>query len=168
MEPPTWLRARYEWKPVKHPVFWCQIPSMEGMDCGLFAAVTREIYKARGVYTLPVQMILKYPSYVSKHWISLWRKSNLNANWVVGEYVYHEAVAILCSEYEVKIYDPTLNVYVRPGKHLDRATVVAIKILAENDRLCAHVFLSWDGKWTKLNEWVILSEQLRYCRDTGR
>src|SRR5207244_4063127 len=58
--PPAWLRARYSWGPVRWPVYWCEVPAADTLDCGSLAALATELFRRRGEKAASVQLILRY------------------------------------------------------------------------------------------------------------
>jgi hypothetical protein len=152
IEPPVWITIKYKWGPTRYPVYWCQIVKAEELDCGSLSAVIREIYRSRGVHTLPVQLILKYPVHIIEHYIAMWRRKGLPVNWIWGNYVYHEVVGVILDECEMKIYDPVENSWIKSSGHVERGRVAAIRISGEET--CS--YLHWENKYIELNKWHIL------------
>jgi hypothetical protein len=152
LEPPTWLRTKYKWGPVKHPLYWCQVVEDKELDCGSLSAIIREVYESRGVVALPVQMILEYPTYTIEHWVAMWHKRGLSVNWVWGRYVYHEAVGVVYEENKMKIYDPVENAWIDSSGCVERGRIVAIRIVGKE----AHDYVYWGDVHVKLNKWHVL------------
>jgi len=150
LEPPSWLREKYRWGPVQHPMFWCQLIRARELDCGAFSAVVREIYQSRGVVALPVQAILEYPLHVIQHWKEMWRKKGISINWIWEKYVYHEIVGVISKDNKIKIYDPVENVWINPLGYVERGRLVALRIIGGPSRLY------WEGRHIITNRWYFV------------
>src|SRR5215467_8611841 len=46
---PRWIARRWVWGPTRWPIAWCEAVKAEKIDCGVFAAFAREIFRAKGV-----------------------------------------------------------------------------------------------------------------------
>jgi hypothetical protein len=68
---PTWLSKRFtQW-----PISWCQLVKEEVVDCGVFAALAREVFKAQGLEAHPAQALLSYNETCTNHWKDLWKRA---------------------------------------------------------------------------------------------
>lgn len=105
-DPPVWLRRQYGWSPHAWPIFWCQVPLAEDLDCGSLAALATKLFQARGQIALPVQLALQYPKEAIEVWRETWRTSLGHAAWISENVCYHEACALPGKD-EVEIWDPT-------------------------------------------------------------
>lgn len=105
-DPPLWLRRQYGWAPHSWPIYWCQLPLVDDLDCGSLAALATELFRARGQTALPVQLALQYPQEAIAVWRNTWESSLGHAAWIGDKVCYHEACA-LPAQGELKIWDPT-------------------------------------------------------------
>src|SRR4051812_2443894 len=55
---PTWLSRLFTWGPSEWPISWCQLVREDVVDCGVFAALAREVFKAQGHEVHPAQALL--------------------------------------------------------------------------------------------------------------
>jgi hypothetical protein len=106
LDPPVWLRRQYGWAPNSWPIYWCQIPLAEELDCGSLAALATELFLARGQTVFRVQLALRYPREAIEVWRETWRASLGHAAWISEDICYHEACA-LPGKSELEIWDPT-------------------------------------------------------------
>jgi len=152
----TWLTRIFKWGPVRHPVYWCQLPSLKEVDCGVFAAILRELCSSRNIAAFPFQMIVKYPVHRVQHWHRIWMRRLGRADWIWLEkgYVYHEAVAFVRGG-ELRAYDPVLKSWVEASTK-DGGVVVAIRIINNNKESYEFPGAVWNGLKVKFNEWLIL------------
>lgn len=140
VDPPTWLRKMFEWGPVKRPVSWCDVPKARKADCGLLAALAREVYKARGVEAFQAQLIVKYPEHAVEHWVKIWRNKGAEPDWIWGNFVYHEVVVVKRGRV-VEVYDPLLNALFNGiPQRIDRGIVVAFRVFGELKKITPGVW----------------------------
>lgn len=71
---PTWLSQRFVWGPSEWPISWCQLVKKHVVDCGVFAVLAREIFRAQGHQAHPAQVLLTYNPSCTGHWRDLWQK----------------------------------------------------------------------------------------------
>ena len=109
---PTWLRQRFKWGPVQWPLSWCETVRKSQIDCGVFAALSREIFAQQGVDVYPAQVILNQPKTYVQHWNLKWANIFQTIPWIGQEYVYHEVCAVAeAGDSRIRIYDPTESVW---------------------------------------------------------
>lgn len=132
--PPTWIRKKYNWGPIQWPIYWCDLPNAEQLDCGALAALAVNLYQLRQKSAVSVQMALHYPTHATEQWRNMWERQGVNASWISGEYCYHEACGILEGQ-ELLLWDPTESRWIDPPSSLHEifASVVALRVyLPEN------------------------------------
>ncbi len=154
-DPPVWLRRQYGWAPHKWPIFWCQVPLAEDLDCGSLAAVATELFRARGLNALQVQLALQYPSEAIEVWRETWRSSLGHAAWISDSVCYHEACA-LPGQNDIEIWDPTESRWISPVATMQQryGNLIAMRIFgneSEKPLQFAHHRLE-RGKWTIFTE----------------
>jgi hypothetical protein len=128
LEPPTWLRERYQWGPSLWPIYWCEAVRSRVLDCAALAFLARESYKARGVPVLPALLVRRYSEQDAQQWRALWRAASCYTNWILRRCVYHEAVMVLEGE-EGHLWDPSDGHWLDPELSLGYAGVVAMQVV---------------------------------------
>jgi len=147
---PKWLRERYRWGPIRRPLYWCDIVNVEALDCGAFAAITREIFISRGLTCLPVQLVQKFPLYNIKHWKETWLKAKVPFDWAEGPLVYHEAVAVVIKENCIEIWDP-VDAHWMSLRTRGYGATIALRVVS--DKLHSVV---WKSRHIPTNQWIKL------------
>jgi hypothetical protein len=147
---PKWLREKYEWGPVSWPLYWCEAVRSDHLDCGALAAISRELFLARGIVCLPVQMIQRYPPHVVQHWVSMWSRAGMPATWVEGTLVYHEACAVVRQGNVVEVWDPVEACWLDPSTK-GYGAIMALKVSFSE----LH-YIVWRGRCFPTNTWIIL------------
>lgn len=155
-DPPVWLRRQYGWAPHSWPIFWCQIPLADDLDCGSFAALTTELFRARGQTALPVQLALQYPKEAIEVWRETWVSSVGDAAWISKNICYHEACA-LPDKGEIAIWDPTEGRWLPPltGVPQRYGHLVAMRIF-DNE---AGEPLKFSGQTLEHEKWTVFAER---------
>lgn len=111
---PTWLRQRYEWGPGEWPMYWCDVPCREVLDCGAFAAVSTFLFGERGFSAFSVQVVQRFSEENVRTWTDLWERNGCSPEWLVGRWAYHECTGIVI-EGILRVWDPTENHWLDPG-----------------------------------------------------
>lgn len=158
LKAPTWLSQKYEWGPSLWPMSWCELMKEETIDCGVFAVLAREIYRAQGHSAHAAQCLLNYNQVCTGHWKDLWkdRMPTLDGkrefkgfNWIGHTVVYHEVCLLEMPDQTAKVYDATFNQWYEPEGRLGFAGLLAVR--SECPRL-----LRWGNKTLSCGEWVEL------------
>lgn len=158
LKPPTWLSQLVTWGPSVWPISWCQIFKEKTIDCGVFAALAREIFAAQGFQAHPAQALLSYNENCTEHWKDLWttgmkkfdqKKVGDVFPWVGSKIVYHEVCILEMPNSEAKIYDSTFGNWMEPVKREGFAALLSVR--SECPRL-----LEWGDKILSYGEWVDL------------
>ena len=157
LKTPSWLCQHYTWGPSRWPIFWCELVKQDMIDCGVFAALAREIFTAQGHKVYPAQALLSYTRNCTQHWRGQWNETWVEQSddvgeafpWVGNVLVYHELVVLEMDDGTAKFYDPTNAVWYDPHQRLGFASIIAVK------SQCPRV-LSWGGKEIVCGEWVSL------------
>jgi hypothetical protein len=153
---PAWLSRLFTWGPSEWPIAWCQLVRQQVIDCGVFAALAREIFQAQGHSVHPAQALLSYNPSCTSHWKNLWKNENRKIKkfqrdklfpWVGDELVYHEVCVLEMPDGEARIYDSTFGQWYLPQSRVGFAALLAIR--TECPRL-----LLWGGKVMCHGEWV--------------
>lgn len=158
IKPPHWLGQLFTWGPSAWPIAWCQIPREKTLDCGVFAALAREVFQAQGVVAHPAQALIRYNEACTDHWKDLWKSGSKKMDkrqsrelfpWIGDEVVYHEICVLELPGRDAKVYDSTFGFWIEPEKRDGFRGVLAIR--TESPRL-----LRWGGKILSFGEWVTL------------
>jgi hypothetical protein len=136
---------------------WCEVVVRDTIDCGAHAALSREVFAARGLIALPAQMVLRYSEDATDQWRGGWSKEQVSCHWLDGEHIYHEAAALLLAGGEVKIWDGSAGSWVNhrqiPGGY---GSVVSVRIHADADLIPTEGF-AWGERSIVPNAWNQLS-----------
>lgn len=156
-DPPAWLRRQFGWAPHAWPIFWCQVPLAESLDCGALAALATELFRARGKIALPVQLALQYPNEALDVWRSTWRSSLGHAAWISENVCYHEACALLGKE-EVDIWDPTEGRWLMPLSTMPQryGNLIAIRIFGHDSANP----LRFASQTLEADRWTLLDQEV--------
>ncbi len=127
-DPPTWIRESFDWGPRRWPLHWCEIRRRDSLDCGALAALSCEVFRARGQRCVPVQLIQSFSEHDAAHWRRRWQGAKLPTNWIRGPLVYHEACGVLTEDPAIRIWDSTDNVWIEPDQMPGYAATVAIRV----------------------------------------
>ena len=162
-KPPHWLSQLFQWGPSEWPISWCQLVNENVIDCGVFAALAREIFKAQGIDAHPAQVLLMYNETCTGHWKELW-KSGTQAKkgdkkkgpkneqfffpWIGNELVYHE-VCVVETAGRARIYDSTWGNWLESEHRVGYGSLLAIR--TECPRI-----LKWNNKTIGCGEWTSL------------
>ena len=155
VRPPTWLGQRFTWGPSPWPIAWCELLKEKTLDCGVFAALAREVFKAQGVQAHPAQVLISYNDNCTDHWKDLWKKDKSKTNlkegaelfpWVGKNIVYHEVCALELEEGKARIYDSTFGHWFEPHKRTGFGALLAVRVE------CPRLF-SWGNKLLSYGEW---------------
>ncbi len=148
-----WLNARYKWGPNPWPLAWCEAIHRQEFDCGVFAAVAREIFKARGLESYGGQVILRVDPHATSHFQKQWSQNQQGFNWIGRGFVYHEIV-IVESGREALLYDATEATWLKPESIDSFESPIAV-------RSEAHRALNWGTFTLYPDQWCELSEGTR-------
>jgi hypothetical protein len=158
MRPPNWLSRTFTWGPSVWPISWCQLLHEKTIDCGVFAALAREVFKAQGFEAHPAQALLSYNENCTLHWKDLWKKGMKKIDrrkngevfpWVGNVIVYHEVCVLEMPDGQAKIYDSTFGNWFEPVKRTGFGALLSVR--SECPRL-----LEWGDKILSSGEWVDL------------
>lgn len=155
LKAPTWLDQLYTWGPSEWPIAWCELVKEKVLDCGVFAALAREVFKAQGYEAHPAQILLSFNESCTNHWKDLWIsgkrkqpgvKPTKAFPWIGNSLVYHEICAVEMPDGTAKIYDSTWGNWLEPQARIGFGALLAIRV--ECPRL-----LRWNNKLLSCGEW---------------
>ena len=151
---PRWLRARYNWGPLAWPMHWCDVAHRETIDCGAHAALSREVFSARGLVTFPAQLVQRYSEAATDQWRGRWSKEDVSCHWLDGEHIYHEAAALLVGNGEVRIWDGSAGSWVSPRQPTSGyGSVVSVRIHADPTFVTPAAGFVWGERRIEPNAW---------------
>lgn len=129
---PRWLRQKFKWGPSRWPMHWCEAVREKTLDCGALAALSHELFLARGVRSFPVQFVLEFNDVSAQHWQATWSRQNTCSHWIGDGLIYHEGCAVAVGEKNaIKVWDATATWWVNPKQFGGYAGVLAVRIFAE-------------------------------------
>ena len=148
---PIWLQQLFSWGPSSWPISWCELIKSKVIDCGVFAALAREIFEVQGHQVHPAQALLSYNETCTHHWKALWKNSKAKGvfPWVGDQIVYHELCVLEMQDGSAKFYDSTFGGWYRAQPRLGFGALLALK--SECPRL-----LRWGDRAIACGEWIEL------------
>ena len=150
---PRWLRVKYKWGPSPWPMHWCEVVRRKVIDCGAHAALSHELFAARGLIALPVQLVQRYGEDAVAQWRRSWSKEEVSCHWLDGEHIYHEATALLVDDEQVKIWDGSAGSWVNPRQSCGGyGSPVAVRLFADAEFVAPQGF-AWGERRIAANVW---------------
>ena len=152
---PRWLRERYQWGPSRWPIYWCEAVGEKSLDCGALAALARELFGARGLVSLPVQLIMQFSEQAASQWQKRWSGATGALQWTCGHLAYHEACAIVVDD-QLRIWDAANGCWLLPEQNAGYGATLALRVCRGN----SHSFekILWGSYYIFMDLW----------KDTGR
>lgn len=159
---PHWLSDRFEWGPSRWPIAWCELIEQDVIDCGVFAALVREIFHEQGVRAHPGQVVIQYSETCTHHWQQLWRNGAAllpDAGstqpgeffpWVGKNLVYHEICVVEAQDGIARLYDSTWGNWYQPHLRDGFGAVVAVRTQCAGDLL-------WGDRVLRSGEWMVMA-----------
>jgi hypothetical protein len=148
---PRWLRLRYNWGPTKYPIHWCEAIEQKTLDCGAHAALSREVFNARGVRSFPAQLVQQFSKNATSQWQLKWDENDTSTHWIKEDVIYHEGCAVLTGENEIKVWDSSAGWWINTKQNKGYGSLLALRIFA-NQKDAAGTF-RWGNHLIKPNEW---------------
>ncbi len=161
---PSWLNQLFSWGPSRWPIAWCKLVREKVLDCGVFAALAREVFAAQGHQVHPAQALLVYDEISTGHWRQLWKAGEKTDPkikriegdgdaeffpWVGNRLVYHELCVIETRDGKGRFYDSTWGNWYEPHARLGYGSLLALR--TECPRL-----LQWGEHTLSHGEWMEL------------
>jgi len=144
-----WLSVRFKWGPNPWPVAWCEVFHLPAFDCGVFAALLREVYAARGREAYGGQIIVKSDPQTTAHAAEKWAGAPGSFSWIGNGFHYHEIVVIAGPERNARLYDPTDGVWLSSQHRAGFLAPIAVR--SEAGRA-----LDWGGHQLFPDQWCEL------------
>ena len=147
---PRWIRQKYTWGPSSWPIAWCEAVDRKTLDCGALAAITHEVFTARGVKSYPAQFIQQYSEDSARHWQKKWNGEEVSTHWISEDLIYHEGCAVVVRDNEIRVWDSSAGWWVNPKQFGGYGGLLAL-------RVCAAQADAADFKWgahrVAANQW---------------
>jgi hypothetical protein len=129
---PRWLRSRYNWGPSSWPIHWCQVVERKTIDCGAHAALSRELFRARGMTAFPAQIVQEFDEHATTQWRGTWSREGVSCHWLDEFHIYHEATALLMDGAETKLWDASAASWIDARQsHAGYGSVTAIRVVVD-------------------------------------
>jgi len=125
---PRWIRQKYTWGPSTWPIHWCEAVEQNKLDCGALAALTQEVFAARGVKSYHAQFIQQYSEDATRQWAKSWNSGDAGVHWIKEDLIYHEGCAVLVRDNEVRLWDPSAGWWVNPKQSGGYGGLLALRI----------------------------------------
>lgn len=160
---PTWLSGVFEWGPSPWPIAWCEVVRRKVVDCGVLAALAREVFQAQGYQIHGAQALFSYNRNCTGHWQDLWNENverrppskSQTFPWVGEQVVYHE----LCIVEEDgrgaglrgvgRVYDSSWGLWYEPFSRIGFGAMLAIRSLCPRPLQWGELSLV-HGEWVEL------------------
>lgn len=146
-----WLTTKYQWGPNPWPLHWCEMIERSSFDCGVFAAISREIFLDRGISAYAGQVVLRANDLSVAHYENKWRNEPDAFRWTGKGFVYHEVVIVESQPGIARIYDATENRWLKPESILSHETPIAIRQEGQTALRWGN-FMLYPDQWCELGE----------------
>jgi len=148
---PRWIRQKYTWGPSEWPIHWCEAVEQKTLDCGALAALSQEVFVARGVRSYHAQFIQKYTEDATRQWTKRWDRGDAPLHWIKEDLIYHEGCAVVVRDNEVRFWDPSAGWWVNPQQSGGYGGVLALRVFAP--QVNSATSLIWGGQRIIPNQW---------------
>ena len=148
---PRWLRQKFNWGASAFPIFWCEVVRRDTLDCGALAALSHEIFNARGVKSYRVQLVQKFSDVATSQWTNSWNTGSEPLAWVKDDLIYHEGCAIETSDRAIKVWDASAGWWVDSKPANGYGALLAIRLSGLN--LQTGESFEWGEHIIRANEW---------------
>lgn len=148
---PRWLRETYSWGPSAWPIHWCEAVKRKTLDCGALAALSHEVFTARGVRSFPAQLIQRFNGEATCHWRETWSDESIAVHWIEGDLVYHEGCAVLVRCDEIKLWDSSVGCWIEPKQFGGYGALLGLRIFAP--QADGQTSFIWGAQRFLPNEW---------------
>ena len=149
---PRWLRGKFEWGASAFPIYWCEAVRRKTLDCGALAALSHEVFRARGARSYRVQLVQKFSSVATRQWTMSWNTCGTKTlAWVNDDLIYHEGCAIETEAGRIKVWDASASWWIDPKPATGYGALLAIR-LSDFD-LSAGKTCRWGDYRLRAGEW---------------
>jgi len=144
------MESALEWGPSNWPFYWCDLPTVSEVDCGVYANVAEIALEALGGNYARLQVVELASQIEVNKWRNDWMTQQADPGWILApDTVYHEMVAIRLGS-EVAVFDPTECQFVRSPAG-GRNPIVAVRLSSG----ASIGFLDWCGYLISSREWLV-------------
>jgi hypothetical protein len=149
---PRWLRAKYKWGPSEWPMHWCDVVERETIDCGAHAALSRDVFQARGMTAFPAQLVQQFDEQATTQWRAKWSGEGVSCHWLDDTHIYHEVTAVLFDGGELKLWDASSATWIDSRQaHAGYGSVTALRIIVDQAAGVDELF--WGDRRIVPNVW---------------
>lgn len=135
---PLWILERWPWGPSYWPFYWCALPGVRELDCGVRSHLAAAALRGCGVDALQAQVALYLTPSILSEYEARWQGRGCSTDWIAPGLGYHEVVAILdASARTFRLWDPNTNAYLDLARRPAFRGVASVRIPELND-----------GRWT--------------------
>ena len=153
---PRWIRHQFKWGPSRFPIYWCEAVRKKRLDCGALAALSHEVFSARGVTSFRVQFVQQFTGVATGQWSCSWGKADVPVGWIRDDLIYHEGVAVSLEGPRIKVWDSSAGWWVDRARPEGYGSVVAIRVFAPEEM----GELVWGERTLTPNKWEDFTEGL--------
>ena len=146
---PRWLGSRFQWGPVRYPIFWCEVVRERVLDCGVHAALAHEVFTDRGVRSYRLQLIQEYSVAAAAQWHAVWSSEEAVTDWISGNLIYHEGCAVQLENGSLKLWDSSAGWWIDPNTTSGYGGVRAVRVTCPSQISS----LAWAGHAVTPNVW---------------
>jgi hypothetical protein len=133
MTGPRWIRQRYNWGPTRWQIHWCEAVRQNALDCGAQASLAKEVFSVRGVTSYPAQLVQQYSNEATRHWSQKWDGQESSTHWINEDLIYHEGVAVVVRDNEIKIWDASAGWWINPKQASGYGGLRALRLFNPGD-----------------------------------
>jgi hypothetical protein len=148
---PRWIRQKFKWGPSKWPLSWCEAVELKTLDCGALAAMSSEVFTARGVRSYTAQLVQRYNKDSARHWQKKWEGDEIPSHWISEELIYHEGCAVVARDNQIKLWDPSAGWWVNARQSGGYGGVLALRVFAPQTDSPAD--FNWGAHRIVPNQW---------------
>jgi urea transporter len=149
---PGWVRDRYPWGPSRWPLYWCEAVEARRLDCGALTALACEVFASRGVTCWPVQLIQRFSVRDIRQWREQWGSGPGLFGWTAGEFIYHEAAAVVAADGSIGIWDPTHNWWIPSAQSDGYGSTLFVRVSVTDHDVARDVVI-WGSHRLRPSEW---------------
>jgi len=148
---PRWVRHKFTWGPSPWPIRWCELVERKTLDCGALAALSHEIFTARGAQSFPAQLIQQFSENATRQWSCKWDCESSPVHWIKEDLIYHEGCAVLVRGDEIRLWDSSAAWWVNPRQVGGYGGLLALRVCAGLED-APREFL-WGAQRVRPNRW---------------
>ncbi len=150
---PRWLRAKYKWGPSTWPMHWCEVVERDTVDCGAHAAMSRALFRARGLTAFPAQLVQQFDEHATTQWRGKWSGEGASCHWLDDVHIYHEATALLLDGRDLRLWDASAATWIDARQsHAGYGSVISLRIIVDPDPADL-ADIHWGGRAIVPNVW---------------